>query len=161
MRRRQVKRKSRIDGKQRMRRFTAKSRKNSLARSLREGVPPRDVKPWRDSTRHPTGRFASLSGRINQRAAAPAGEPFPPWFDEIRSAVIPANVSHPLRPRCGLSFGGRILLNPRASWSFRFPARIFARHILPPRLVSVPPGATRPGQEAQGVEPCSSANLIA
>src|ERR1051326_140849 len=39
--------------------------------------------------------------RVNQGAAAPAGEPFPTRLNKIRSTVIPTDVGHSFRTRFG------------------------------------------------------------
>src|SRR5882724_81538 len=67
--------------------------------------------------------------RINERAAAPAGEPFPTRFDEIRGAVVPTNVGHSLRARFGFDWRRRIFFQSNAAWFVRFFSRVFAGHI--------------------------------
>ena len=67
--------------------------------------------------------------RVNERPAAPAGEPFPTRFDEIRGAVVPTNVGHSLRARCGFDRRRRIFLQSDSAWFVRFFSRIFAGHI--------------------------------
>ena len=98
---------------------------------------------------------------VNEGSAAPAGEPFPAWFYEIRGAVVPTDVGHPLRARFGFNRRRRIFFQSNAAWFVRFLARIFIGHIdfllawTRAPLVEL----ARPGQEAQGMEPCPSANL--
>ena len=119
--------------------------------SKRSGGSPqsRGEIPWiaRLGASQRTEKSRRVLGGVNQRPAAPAGEPFPTWLDEIRSAVVPANVGHALRARRGFSLGRRVLFDTGAAWRLRFPSRFFAGHILLPRLASPPLGVIeiRPG----------------
>lgn len=115
----------------------------------------------RDCARQDPPKLPLLRG-IDQRSAAPAGEPFPARLDKIRRAIVPADVSHPLRAWRCFSGLGRIFLDAGATRFFRFSARFFVSHIDPPLPgLILQPEFARPGQEAQGMEPCSSAQLIA
>jgi hypothetical protein len=101
------------------------------------------------------GKFNARLGRVNERAAAPAGEPFPARLDEIRRPVVPTDISHPLRTRLGFDWRRRVFFKSSAAWFVRFFSRIFASHLFPPRLISLSFGSlSRAGQEAQGIGPC-------
>src|SRR5256714_7192491 len=127
-----------------LRRFSVKSRR--IVRT------PAVVVPFRSES------CAILRG-IDWRTAAPAGEPFPTRFDKIRRPIVPADISHPFGTRPGFDWRGWILHEAGTAGLLRFLSRIFASHIVSFLVwARAPPGAMRPDQEAQGMEPCSSAN---
>src|SRR3954471_21439816 len=78
----------------------------------------------------PLQTIAGSLGRVDERAAAPAREPFPAWLHEIRCAVVPACVRHPLGTRRRFPIAWFVLFQAGAARALRFFSRIFGSHFV-------------------------------